>query len=176
VFAPALLALAVACSEPTKPPQVKPESVTTIEVTPKGASVEVALDAFNPNKVELAASSVDTKITIGGKADIARAVLTTTLVLPPNEHIKVKLPIRIEWTDPVALAALAAAKQSTPYVVEGTVDFAGRNVSVKTPFQINGTMTEAQLAQAAPPAASASASASSSAGARPSASAPPAKR
>ena len=150
-----------ACEMPQAPP-VLPESVTTAKITTKGADLETTLDAFNPNKFALAASGIETRVTIGGRPNVAKAVVTDTLTLPPGEHLKVKLPIHVEWTDTASIAALAETKQPADYIVEGMVQFAGKGTTLQTQIKVTGTMTAAELAQAAgvapvpPPSATAS--------------------
>jgi len=69
--------------------------------------------------------------------------------LPGEKRVSMKLPIRVLWTDAAAIGALAAAKQPADYVVEGNVHFAGTDASLVTPFKVTGTMSAAELAQAA---------------------------
>jgi len=144
------LALVVtgAC-QTTHPPEVTTETVTTTKITPAAAEIEATLDAYNPNKADLTANSIDSKVTIGGKPDIAKAVVTEPLVIPAGQRIKVKLPIRVEWTDAAAIKALAATGQPAPYNVTGAVHFAGKGAEIQTAFKITGTMTTGELAQAA---------------------------
>lgn len=167
----ALLGLA-ACDMP-KAPQVLPESVTTAKITTKGADLETTLDAFNPNKFALSASGIETRVTIGGRPNVAKAIVSDTLTLPPGERLKVKLPIHVEWTDMASITALAETKQPADYIVEGMVQFAGKGTTLQTQIKVTGTMTAAELAQAAgvapapPPSASAKPPPSASASAKP---------
>jgi LEA14-like dessication related protein len=148
MFLGALLLLA-ACKEPLQSPQVAPEGVMISKMSPAGAEIEASINANNPNKVELSASGMQSKVTIGGKPDVAKALVTSALTLPASQRIKLKLPIKVEWTNPAAIAALADTKQPAPYTVEGTVEFSSREGTVKTPFVINGVMTAEELAGAA---------------------------
>ena len=166
----AIVLTASGCQRLT-PPQIQPESVTTSAISPQGADVEAMLDVYNPNSETLTASGIDTKVTIGGKPNVARAVVTEQLVLPGGERIKAKMPIHVEWTDPPAVAGLAEKKEPAPYVVEGTVHFVGKGARLETAFKLQGTMSPTELGEAAgtAPKPPASASASGSA-ARPGAS------
>lgn len=161
----ALLVVGLSACEMPKAPQVLPESVTTAKITTKGADLETTLNAFNPNKFALTASGIETRVTIGGRPNVAKAIVTDPLTLPPGEQLKVKLPIHVEWTDTASIAALAETKQPADYVVEGMVQFAGKGTTLQTQIKVTGTMTASELAQAAgvapapapPPSATASA-------------------
>jgi hypothetical protein len=136
--------------EATAPPEIAGESVSTAKVSPEGAEIEVTLSVYNPNRSNtLSTNGIDSKVTIGGRANVARAVVVDPLVLPAGQRIKRKMPIRVEWLDRAALAALAEAKQPADYVVEGVVHFAGKSGVLQTPFTVKGQMTAAEIAQAA---------------------------
>ncbi len=172
------LGLGTGCNE-VQPPNVTPTTVTITKVTAEGAEIEASVEATNPNKVELTANTVASKVTIGGKPGVANAMVTSSLVLPALQKAPAKIPLRIAWVDKAALGALAEAKTTAPYEVEGTVDFvaAGGGKSVRTVFVVKGTMSAEDLARAAgastaaPPPPTASAAPSSapkaSASARP---------
>jgi len=137
------------CSESLKAPTLKPEQVTTSRISTDGADFEAVLDGFNPNSKELTARSVTTKLNIGGRAEAAKVSIASSLVLPPKQNVKVKVPIKVEWTDKAAIAALAATKQPVTYLVEGTAEFSDGRTSINVPLQVSGPMTAAELAQAA---------------------------
>ncbi len=148
-----LLLLTLAGCERVRAPEIKPEQVTTAKITTQGADVETTLAVYNPNKSTLTANGVDTKVTLGGKPNVARAVVTDILTMPGGKRVSVKMPIKVVWLDAAAIAALAETKQPAEYVVEGTVHFAGTDAAVVTPFKVTGTMSAAELAQAAGTAA-----------------------
>ena len=164
---PIALALVLGCSK-TEPPQISPEAVRVLRITPAGAELETSLDAWNPNDIDLSALSMDTTVTIGGKPDVARASVTKPLDLPAKQRLRVTVPITVEWADKEALAALAATNAEAPYQVEGSVEFEGKRGKVMAPFKVSGRMTADELKMATtaapppapPPAASASAAAS----------------
>jgi LEA14-like dessication related protein len=139
--------LLFAC-EQVKAPEIKADGVGPPKITPQGASMEATLSVFNPNKSALTANGIESKVTIGGKPNVARAVVTEALVLPGEQRTTVKMPIQVEWTDHAAVAELAKAKQNAPYVVEGMVHYAGKSDTVQTPFRVEGTMTADELAKA----------------------------
>jgi LEA14-like dessication related protein len=143
------LTFATACSEPLRAPTLKPEQITTSKISPAGADIEVAIEGSNPNKAQLSATSVQTKLNIGGKADAAKVTLTNTVVLPPNQPVHLKLPIKVEWTDAAAIKELAASKSPVDFLVEGSAVFSDGRASITAPFQVKGTMTASDLAQAA---------------------------
>lgn len=157
------LGVSAGCTE-IQPPNVTPTSVTITKVTAESAEIEASVEATNPNKVELTANTVASKVTIGGKPGVANAMVTSSLVLPALQKAPAKIPLRIVWVDKAALGALAEAKTTAPYEVEGTVDFvaAGGGKSVRTVFVVKGTMSAEDLGRAAgaatapPPAATAS--------------------
>lgn len=163
-----VFALALACSEPLKAPTLKPEPITAARISKAGAEIDSVLEGNNPNKAQLTARSVETNMTLGGKAGVAKVLVTASIVLPANGTTKVQVPIRVEWTDPAAVAELAAKKEQAQFVVEGSVEFSDGRQSIKAPFQVSGVMTPADLAQAAgtAPAPAASAAPAPSASAR----------
>lgn len=131
------------------PPEITAESVSTARITTQGAEVEAKLSVNNPNKSSLTTSDVESAITIGGKPGIARAVVDHPVVVPAAQRAAITLPIRIEWTNPAALAELASAKQAVPYLVTGSVHFAAaKGQRLLTPFQVSGVMTANELALA----------------------------
>jgi LEA14-like dessication related protein len=159
--------------EKVNPPQIAPDSVTTLTISPEFADVEVMLDAANPNKNALTATGIDSKVTIGGKPGVARAVVNEPLTIPGGQRIKLKMPLRVMWTDPAAIAALAATKQPADYLVEASVLFVTKGARVEIPFQIRGSMTASELARAAGVAPQPSAQPSATPSAQPKPSAAP---
>jgi LEA14-like dessication related protein len=151
--------------ETTHPPEITAETVTTMKIGPEGADIDASLDTYNPNKSALTTTGFESKVTIGGKPDVARAVVSQALTLPAGQRVRLKLPIRVEWTDPAAIKALAEAKAPASYTVTGAVHFStGKGKDIQTPFKISGTMGADELGRAAglapaKPAASASGSA-----------------
>src|SRR5436190_24131497 len=76
-------------------PEIKPEQVTTAKITTQGADVETTLAVYNPNKGTLTANGLDTKVTIGGKPNVARAIVTDILTMPGGKRISIKIPIKV---------------------------------------------------------------------------------
>ncbi len=150
IAAVAALIAGIAC-DTLKAPEIVPSNVTTAKITTTGAELETTVNAYNPNANALTATGVETKVTIGGKPNVARAVVTDPMTLPPGQRITLKIPIHVEWTDPAAIAALAEAKKPADYVVEGMVQFIGNGKAIQTQLKVTGTMTSAELAQAAKP-------------------------
>jgi LEA14-like dessication related protein len=146
-FGAVLVSAVLGCDE-LQSPQIVGEGVSTGKITTQGADVEATLSVYNPNRNTLTANGIDSKVTIGGKPNVARAVVAEALVMPGGQRVKIKMPMRVEWTDPAALSALAATKQPADYTVEGIVHFAGKGGALQTPFQIKGAMTATELAQA----------------------------
>lgn len=149
VVAVCLAACLVSCTKDPTPPKMVPQRVEVVRIDPSGADIDATLDATNPNAVELTATGVETKITIGGRPGVANAGITHTVVLPASTRSTPKVSIRVDWTDKAALGALAAAHQVVPYVVDGTVEFAAKGVRVRAPFEVKGTMSPDELAKAA---------------------------
>lgn len=141
--------LTLACTEPLKAPTLKPEVISTTRIAPSGAEIDVTVDADNPNAAALTTRSIETKVNIGGRPDIAQVQLGSPLTLAARAHTKVKLSIRVVWRDPAAIATLAATKQTATFVVDGTVELSDGKNSIHAPFQVNGGMSAADLAQAA---------------------------
>jgi LEA14-like dessication related protein len=142
------LGLTLGCDN-LKSPEIVGEGVKTVKMSPQGAQFDASLSVLNPNKDELRANGIDSKVTMGGRPNVARAVITDALVLPGGQRTKVTIPIHVEWLDRAAVSALAQTKQPAEYSVEGTVQFAGKSKVLSTPFVIKGSMTPTELAQAA---------------------------
>ena len=108
---------------------------------------------------------METTITIGDRADLARVTMTRPLELPAKQRIRIDVPIAVTWTDPAGLVALAATNADVPYHVDGKVEFRGRTARVTAPFKVEGRMTHSDLVKAttAPGAASAAPAPSASA-------------
>src|SRR5690348_10601201 len=78
-------AFALSCSKP-QPPQLTPQSATVLAVRPTGIDVRVQLDAYNPNRIPLAAQSVQAKLTLAHQYDVANVTVPSAVSMPAQQH------------------------------------------------------------------------------------------
>jgi LEA14-like dessication related protein len=144
----AALALALAaCSRP-EPPTLTPELATVTRVTPAGIDLQVRLDAYNPNGIEISARSVKANVMLDGKYDVGTVTVPMPLSLPAKKRTRLDVPLSVKWRDLTGLAALAASNRGVPYQLDGSVSLGGDTLNVDVPFRMGGTITHEQLVQA----------------------------
>jgi LEA14-like dessication related protein len=148
LLAAATVLLASACQRPD-PPILTPRSAKITAITPQGVDVLADLDVENPNGFALSARSVSAKVKLDGKYDVGSVKVASPLSIPAHKTAHLSVPLSFHWTTIAALGALAAAPQSVPYDVDGTVEIGGESLSVDLPFHVSGTLTHEQLVQAA---------------------------
>ena len=142
-----LLAAAVAltaCSRP-EPPTLTPELAKVTAISAAGIDLQVRLEAYNPNSVELSARSMKANVKLNGKYDVGTVTVPTPLALPPKKRTKMDVPLSVKWRDLSGIAALAANQAGVPYEVDGTVSLGGDTLNVDVPFHMGGTVTRDQL-------------------------------
>jgi LEA14-like dessication related protein len=135
------------CSTP-EAPKLTPEKGRITSVTATGMSLEVSLDAYNPNSFALSARSMKGKVILDGKHHIGDVVAPTAIKLPAKKHTKMTVPLSLQYKDISALITLAASRRDVPYRVEGTVELGGDKLNVDAPFAIEGVVTHAELVKA----------------------------
>lgn len=142
----AALALA-GCSRP-EPPTLTPQQAKVTSISPDGLGIQVALEAYNPNSVELAARSMKAKVTLDGKYHVGDVKVATPVKLPAEKRTKLDVPLSFKWTDLSGLVALAAGNKGVPYEVDGTVELGGDSLSVDVPFKMTGTISHDDMVKA----------------------------
>ena len=137
----------VGCSKPD-PPVLTPQSAKVTGVTFAGVSLELRLEAFNPNSSELSARSVTGKVVLDGRVDLGTAKVASAIRLPAGARTTLDVPLALTWTDVSALAVLASSNRAIPYTIDGTVTVGGERLNVDLPFHMDGSITHEEMVQA----------------------------
>ena len=143
-----VVALTAACQKPD-PPRITPKEVSVVAVGSSGLDLLLKVEATNPNRITLSAQSFTGKAKLDGKWDMGAVTVSKPVVLPPNVPTMIDVPMKLPWSDAVALASLATAQRPIPYVVDGSVKVGGERLNVDVPFTISGTITREQITSAA---------------------------
>src|SRR5689334_18078330 len=77
--------LALGCSRPD-PPTLTPEQATVTHISPDGLDVDVKLEAYNPNSIDLSARSVKAKVTLDGKYHVGDVKTAAGVKLPAHKR------------------------------------------------------------------------------------------
>jgi LEA14-like dessication related protein len=135
------------CSKP-EPPTIKPHSAKLKTVSATGVTLETVLDVHNPNSIPLKARKVAATITFDKKVELGPITVPHKLDLPAGKIVKLTVDIPATWDSAAQVAGLAAGAAKIPYVIEGTVVVGGENLNTKVPFDIEGTVSRAELVKA----------------------------
>ncbi len=150
--APALLAALTltlgACARPD-PPKLTPISAALTGISATSMDVDLELDAYNPNRIDLSARNVTAKLTLDGKIDVGTMNVATPIKLPAGKTTRIHVPLSAKWRELASVALLAAQKRSVPYDIDGTVEMGGDTFHVEVPFHVKGTLTHEQIVKAA---------------------------
>lgn len=147
ILAVALASLAVGCTKPD-PPVLTPKSAVVSKVSTAGIDMQLSVDAYNPNAIELSAQSFSGKVVLDGKSDLGAVSSAKPVVLPAGAHTLIAVPVTATWSDLGSVAALVAQSGNVTYAFEGTAAVGGERLNVNVPFHVEGTITHAQLVQA----------------------------
>lgn len=137
----------VACSTP-EAPTLAPKSMQILGMTSQGMSLQVTLEARNPNAFSLSARSVKARVVLDGTTDLGEVTVPTKVTLPKKAATSVAFPVEVKWGNVAGVALLAAAKPVIPYRMTGTANVGGEGLNVDLPFTIDGTMTREELLKA----------------------------
>jgi hypothetical protein len=140
-------ALALACSKPA-PPTLVPEKVVATRMDMTGITLDIVVDATNPNSSDLSASGISSHLVVDKTHDVGTVTVPKAITLPAGKTTKVEVPVSLRWSDLGLLAQLAASTGSVPYSVEGTLEMGGDLLHVGVPFHLDGAITHEQLAAA----------------------------
>ena len=138
----------VACSKP-QPPRLTPLSAKVTAISTQGLDVALKLEADNPNDSAITARSLTATITLDGRYVLGTVTVPHNINLPPHQKTVLDVPVSSRWKDLAGLTTLAMAGKDVPYKIDGKVELGGDMVSIDVPFQVGGTVTREQLAQAA---------------------------
>jgi LEA14-like dessication related protein len=136
------------CSKP-KPPTITPRSARVTNVSLQGVDIDADLIVYNPNDIDLAVKGVTATVTLDHKYDVGTFEEKKPVTLPAKKKTIVKMPIKVRWADVMGLADLAMSNKDIDYLVDGSAEVGGDVLRVNLPFSITGTVTHAQIMQAA---------------------------
>jgi LEA14-like dessication related protein len=140
--------LAIGCSKP-KPPTVTPRSARVTNVSLQGVDIAADLIVYNPNDIDLSVKKVTAKVTLDKKYDVGEFTESKPVLLPAKKKTIVKMPVQVRWADVMGLADLATSNRDIEYLIDGDAEVGGDVLRVNVPFTITGTVTHAELMQAA---------------------------
>lgn len=132
------------CGKP-EPPQITVQSSKVIGADVNGLEIEVHVDVFNPNRVNLGVRSFTGKSVVGGKYELGTATIDKPVSLPGNAHTPIDVPFTMRWQNLQTLAALASQTGNIPYELTGTAAIGGESFSIDVPFRASGTLTHDQI-------------------------------
>lgn len=136
------------CSKP-EPPQITVKDAKVTNVDLAGLTVSVNAEAYNPNKIGLTIQSVTGSAKLDGKYDLGAVTVSTPMSLPAGARTPITVPLAMKWQNAMTVTAIAASAESIPYTVAGSVAVGGERLSIELPFEVQGTLTRAQIMQAA---------------------------
>lgn len=138
----------VACAKP-EPPRLTPLSAKVTSISTQGIEVDLKIAAENPNGSALTARSLTATITLDGRFVLGTVTVPHRIQLPAHQKTILDVPVTSRWQDLSSVVSLATAGKDVPYKVDGTVELGGDTLNITVPFQVAGTITREQLAQAA---------------------------
>jgi LEA14-like dessication related protein len=131
------------------PPKITAEKASVTKVSPAGIELLAELGVHNPNSIDLEARSVTANVVLDGKHDMGTVEIPQEVDLPSEQHIRVPVPVAVDWKDVTVVAALIALKRNVPYDIDGSVKIGVELFKVTVPFHVSDIITEAQLREAA---------------------------
>lgn len=135
------------CAKP-EPPTIKPHAAKLESVTARGITLQTVLDVHNPNKFPLKASKVTATLTFDQKVKLGPIDIPHELDLPGGKITKLTVDIPATWESAAQVTGLAASASKIPYVIAGTVVIGGKSLNAKVPFEIEGSVSRAELLKA----------------------------
>jgi hypothetical protein len=97
--------------------QLQEVRITGIGLT--GGTLDLALDAFNPNEFTLRSTRLELGIDLEN-VHFGDALLETPVELPAQQHTLVVVPVRFEWAGVSAGARGLLMKQAIAFMLTGT--------------------------------------------------------
>lgn len=97
--------------------QLREVRITGIGLT--GGTLDLALDAFNPNEFTLRSTRLELGIDLEN-VHFGDALLETPVELPAQQHTLVVVPVRFEWAGVSAGARGLLMKQAIAFMLTGT--------------------------------------------------------
>jgi LEA14-like dessication related protein len=143
-----LAVAATACEKPALPTFVPVKAVVNA-VTPAGVDLTATLTATNPNRIEIPLREVTGHLVLHKTTDLGTITIPFPKTLPAGQTTTMDLPLMVPWKDLLALGQLAGLATDIPYTVDGTVNLGGDLINVEVPYHLEGTVTQAQLLDAA---------------------------
>ncbi|WP_394831201.1 LEA type 2 family protein [Pendulispora rubella] len=137
----------LACSKP-QPPEITVKDAKVTEVNAGGLTVAVNAELYNPNKFPMTLQSVTGNVKLEGKYDLGQVTVSTPVSLPAGARTPATVPLVMKWQNAGSMAALVTGGETIPFTVAGTAAVGGEKLSVDVPFQVQGSVTRAQIGQA----------------------------
>jgi hypothetical protein len=144
----AFVLVSASCKKP-EPPQITPKEAKVTALGPAGVTMQVKVDALNPNAYELTAQSITAHAKIDGKYELGAVTVPEAITLPPNKPTEITASMTMPWGDVQTLASLMGTPGAIPYSIEGTAKIGGEKLNVDVPFAATGTITRDQIVGAA---------------------------
>lgn len=144
----ALVLVSAGCKKP-EPPHITPKEAKVTMVGPAGVTMEVKVEAMNPNSYALTAQSITAHARLDGKYDLGTVTVPQAIALPAEKPTEITASMTMPWADVQTLAGLMGTQRPVPYSVEGTAKIGGEKLNVDVPFAVTGTITRDQIIGAA---------------------------
>lgn len=141
-----LLGVLAACARP-KPPTVTPTVARVVAVSSRGVDLEVTLAVHNPNDFALAARAVDGTLYLDGQTKLGTGQARPSASIPAKGSAELRSQLQVAWESLPTLQKYLGREQ-VPYSFRGNVSLGGEALEVTLPFELQGTLTRAQLLQA----------------------------
>jgi hypothetical protein len=140
-------ALAIACSKPA-PPTLVPQKATVTRVDLTGITLDIVVDATNPNSIDLSASGMSSHLVVDKTHDVGTVTVPKAITLPAGRTTTLDVPVSLTWSDVGLLAQLGASTGAVPYSIDGELQMGGQLLHVGVPFHLQGSITHEQIAGA----------------------------
>ena len=118
------------------------------QLGPQGIDLTLAVNATNPNGIDLASQGMTAHVVLDRTIDLGNASAPQAVTLPAGKTTLINVPISVPWNSVVALVQLGAKSGPVPYAVDGTVMMGGALLNVSLPFHLDGTVTHEQVVSA----------------------------
>lgn len=101
-------------------PQVALERIEVTGLSLTGGTFDLILDVYNPNTYELRSTRIELGLDLEG-THFGDALVDRPLALSAENHSRVVVPVRFEWSAVGAAARALVARQALQYRLTGAV-------------------------------------------------------
>ena len=144
----ALVLVTASCKKP-EPPTIIPKEAKVTAVGPAGVTMQVKVDAVNPNSYPLTAQSITARAKLDGKYDLGAVTVPESITIPPTTPTEIIATMTMPWADLQTMAGLMGTQRPIPYAIEGSAKIGGEHINVDVPFAATGTISRDQIIGAA---------------------------